>query len=50
MVFEAESDMEVIGEASRAEEALEVATSLPTNSGVVVLAGLEFAGSAIRTG
>jgi len=44
MVFEAESDIEVIGEASKAEEALEVATSLPTNSGVVVLAGLEFAG------
>jgi DNA-binding NarL/FixJ family response regulator len=44
MVFEAEHGMEVIGEADRAEQALEVATTLPTNSGVVVLAGLEFAG------
>jgi DNA-binding NarL/FixJ family response regulator len=44
MVFEAEHGMEVIGEADRVEQALEVATTLPTNSGVVVLAGLEFAG------
>lgn len=44
MVFEAEPDFEVLGEAAHAEQALEVAASLPTNKGVVVFAGLEFGG------
>src|SRR3989304_5778184 len=50
MVFEAESDIEVIGEASKAEEALEVATSLPVNSGVVGLPGLASARGGGRGG
>jgi DNA-binding NarL/FixJ family response regulator len=44
MIFEEQPDMTVIGEADRVEPALEVATTLPQNSGVVVLAGLEFSG------
>jgi DNA-binding NarL/FixJ family response regulator len=44
MVFEAEPDMEVLGEAAGADDALEVAATLSTNKGVVVLAGLEFGG------
>src|SRR3990172_1499327 len=44
MLFDAEPDVRVVGEADRAEDALEVATTLPSNSNVVVLVGLEFAG------
>lgn len=44
MLFDTEQGIEVIGEAERVEPALEVATSLPSNAGVVVFAGLEFTG------
>lgn len=44
MLFAAEPDFEVLGEAQEAEPALEVVSGLPTHSNVVVLAGLDFPG------
>ena len=44
MLFAAEPDFEVLGEAQEAERALELISELPTHANVVVLAGLDFPG------
>lgn len=44
MLFAAEPDVLVLGEADNAEDGLEVVASLPNVTGVVVLVGLEFDG------
>lgn len=44
MLFEAQPDIEVLGEADEAIPALEVVASMKTHSGVVALLGLEFGG------
>jgi DNA-binding NarL/FixJ family response regulator len=54
MVFEAEDDMEVLGDASTVEDGLDVVRTLSRRTRIVVLVGLEFAGeidsfSLIRT-
>jgi DNA-binding NarL/FixJ family response regulator len=44
MLFEAQPDIEVLGEADEAVPALEVVASLKTHSGVIALLGLELGG------
>jgi DNA-binding NarL/FixJ family response regulator len=44
MVFEAEGDMEVLGDASTVEDAIELVRGSPRKTRIVVLVGLEFVG------
>jgi two-component system response regulator DevR len=44
MVFEVEDDMEVLGDASTVEDAVELVRELPRRTRIVVLIGLEFVG------
>jgi two-component system response regulator DevR len=44
MVFEADDDMEVLGDASTVEDAVELVRQLPRKTRIVVLVGLEFMG------